>query len=139
MSVCLNTICEPLPQVFLLLFVRSKAVHREAVERVVDGHDDACARARLGDGDHAENVRDVVHACSAVFRRDGHTHDPHLAELPADLFRMPVGLVEIRGDRLYLRFRKPCDLVLYHLLFFCQTKIHNLYPPSVIYDGCCKK
>ena len=113
----------------LLLRLRAEGLHRVAVQAVVDRGDDAAACAGLGDLDQGHNVGHVVHPGSVVLRRHGNAHEPHLAQLPADLLGVAVGAVQFRGNRLDLRLCKFPDHLPDHLLFVRGCKIHR-EPPS---------
>src|SRR5690606_30020993 len=80
-----------------LLFLRAVAEDRIAVERVVDAHDHARGGAAAADLLHGEGVRDVVRPCTAPLLRDGHAHQPELAELANGLHGKVVLLVPAPG------------------------------------------
>ena len=85
-----------------------------AIERVVDGYDDAATGTGFGNLNHGHDIRHVIHARTAVFRGDRHAHDAHFAELPANLLGVAVCMIEISRDRFDFGLGKFPDHVSYH-------------------------
>src|SRR2546427_7218175 len=99
-------------------------VHRLAVERVVDRHDDGVARARLGDLLEGHDVRHRAGAAPAPLLGNHHAHEAELPHALDRLVREARFPIDLGGDRPDLGVGELPDRRLNQLLLLGQIKLH---------------
>ena len=112
-------------QEFFLLLVRSEAMYRIAVERVLHGENHAGRSAATRNLLNYDGVRDVVEASAALRFRKGHPRESQFCRFLEKLAREMSRLIELFRERPNFRFRKLAHALLQQLLFFRQFQVHR--------------
>ena len=97
-----------------------------AVERILDGEDDAGGGAAAGDFFDHDGVGDVVEAGSAFGFGEGDAGEAEFGSFGEEGAREVAGFVEFLGERADFGFGEFADGFLEERLFFGEIEIHEL-------------
>ena len=98
---------------------------RIAVERILDGENDAGGGAAAGDFFDDDGVGDVVEAGAAFGFGEGDAGEAEFGGFVESCVRKVAGFVEFFGERTDFGFGELADGFLEERLFFGQVEIHG--------------
>src|SRR5580693_1456143 len=103
-------------------------MNRVAVERILDGEDDAGGSAGAGDFFDDDGVGDVIEAGAAFGFGDGDSGETEFGSFAKKFAREFSGLVVFAGEWFYFGLRKFTNGFLEEMLVFSQREIHFTSP-----------
>src|SRR5262249_50051379 len=106
-------------------FVRSVAVNRIAIKRILNGEDDARGGAAAGDFFNDYSVGNVVEAGPAFGFGESDAGETQFRGLGEKISREMAGLVVFTSARFYFRLGKFANAFLEEFLFFGQFEVQE--------------